>query len=91
MSSATDTSAVKGPLTAGCPGGTRVISGGAAIECPVSGVAITRSGPDGSRAWLGAANSDGVLTDPWRLVATAVCATAAADACCAAFPHGDRG
>lgn len=74
-SSATDTRATKGPLVAHCPFGTHVISGGAAIEGPVRGVALVRSEPSGTEAWLAAAAGNRTPSTPWRLVVRAICAT----------------
>ena len=74
-SSATDTRATKGPLVAHCPFGTHVISGGAAIEGPVRGVALVRSEPSGTEAWLAAAAGSRTPSAPWRLVVRAICAT----------------
>lgn len=74
-SSATDTRAWKGPLTARCPFATHVVSGGAAVEGSVSGVAIVRSAPAGTEAWVAAASGGRRSTAPWRLVVHAICAT----------------
>ena len=74
-SSATDTRATKGALVAHCPFGTHVISGGAAIQGPVRGVALVRSEPSGTEAWLAAAAGNRTLSTPWRLVVRAICAT----------------
>ena len=74
-SSATDTRATKGPLVAHCPFATHVISGGAAIEGPVRGVALVRSEPSGTEAWLAAAAGNRTSLTPWRLVVRAICAT----------------
>ena len=71
----TDSSPTKGPLAARCPDGTRVVSGGAAVEGVVRDVAIVRSAPDGRAAWAAAANGPADATDAWRLVVTAVCVT----------------
>lgn len=73
-SSPTDAGATKGPVAARCPQGTRVLSGGAAVEGLVQNVAIVRSAPDGRAAWAATANGPRDATEPWRLVVTAVCA-----------------
>lgn len=71
--SATSTLAVKGPLSATCPAGTRVVAGGASID-GASRVAITTSAPDGEDEWVGAAAAIGTPSGPWRLEVVAVCA-----------------
>lgn len=71
---ATSTLEVKGPLTATYPAGTLVISGGASVD-GARRVAITTSTPDGRRGWTAEATAIGSTTGPWRLEATAVCAT----------------
>ena len=73
-STPTDSRAMKGPLTARCREGTRVLSGGAAIEGLVRDVAIVRSAPDGRGAWTATAAGPDDLARPWRLVVTAICA-----------------
>jgi hypothetical protein len=69
-----DTGATKGPLAARCPDGTRVISGGAAVEGFLREVALVSSAPDGRGAWAAIANGPRDATEPWRLIVTAVCA-----------------
>lgn len=73
-STSTDTRPTKGPLAARCPDGKRVVSGGAAVEGLVRGVAILRSAPDGRGAWAATAEGPADATPGWRLVVTAVCA-----------------
>jgi hypothetical protein len=70
----TDGLSTKGPLTARCPVGTRIVSGGAAVDGVVRGVAIIRSSPAGHREWVAAADRYRRSTAPWRLVVTAICA-----------------
>jgi hypothetical protein len=72
-SSPTDTLRIKGPLTALCPVGTRVISGGAAIEGAARGAAIVSNTPDGDAAWSAVARVTRSPAPAWRLVVTAVC------------------
>lgn len=70
----TDARRSKGPLTARCPAGTRVISGGAAVVGALRGAALLRNEPDGATGWTATAR---VARDPmpaWRLSVTAVCA-----------------
>ena len=73
-STSTDTRPTKGPLAARCTDGRRVVSGGAAVEGLVRGVAILRSAPDGRGAWAATADGPDDATQGWRLVVTAVCA-----------------
>jgi hypothetical protein len=71
VSSATTSDAVKGPLTAFCPEGTRVISGGATVEGAVRGVSIVSSGPS-EHGWTAVARRTGGHFTPWRLVVTVI-------------------
>jgi hypothetical protein len=71
--SATSTLAVKGPLSAICPAGTRVVSGGASID-GAARVAITTSAPDGEGGWVARAAAMGTPSGPWRLEVVALCA-----------------
>lgn len=68
--------AIKGPVTARCPAGARVLSGGASIEGATIGAAIVRSAPDGE-AWTATARVARRDAPVWRLVVTAVCSTQA--------------
>jgi hypothetical protein len=70
----TSTAAIKGPLTATCPKGARIIAGGASISGVSRDVAITASAPDGEHAWVAQAATVGQPTAPWRLQVTAICA-----------------
>ncbi len=72
--SASDTQPSKGPVTARCPSGTRIVAGGAAVDGVSSGVAIVRSSPQDADALVGQAEAFGAPAGPWRLVVTAVCA-----------------
>jgi hypothetical protein len=69
--------AIKGPLSARCTAGARVISGGAAVEGGVRGVAIVASAPQG-HGWTALARRAGHRSNPWRLVVTAICVTGGA-------------
>jgi hypothetical protein len=73
-STSTDTRPTKGPLAARCPEGKRVVSGGAAVEGLMRGVAILRSAPDGRGGWAATGAGPADATQGWRLVVTAVCA-----------------
>jgi hypothetical protein len=70
---ALDGQTIKGPLTARCRAGTRVLSGGAAIEGAARGVAVATSAP-GKQGWTSAAQRLTGRPKPWRLVVTAICA-----------------
>ncbi|MFN8122347.1 MAG: hypothetical protein U0237_07950 [Thermoleophilia bacterium] len=74
QSSTTSTLRAKGPITATCPAGTRVIAGGAAIDGGARGVALVSSAPEGDAAWTAEAAAAERPTAPWRLVVTAICA-----------------
>jgi hypothetical protein len=63
----------KGPLTALCPAGRRVISGGVEVRGVAEGVAILRSAAAGGQGWLGRAAATGRTSPHWRLVVRAVC------------------
>jgi hypothetical protein len=69
----TDARRVKGPLTARCPAGTRVISGGAAVRGVATGAALTRSEPEDGTGWTATARVASARR-AWRLVVTAICA-----------------
>lgn len=71
--SSTSTLAAKGPLSATCPSGTRVVSGGASID-GAARVAITTSAPDGQDEWIASAAAIGTPSGPWTLEVIAVCA-----------------
>jgi hypothetical protein len=73
-STATSTSATKGPLTARCPSGTRVISGGAVITGARTGAALTANGPDGTSGWTAQAALDADPAPAWGLTVHAICA-----------------
>ncbi len=73
VASASDGHRVKGPLRARCPAGTQVVSGGAAVEGAVRGVALAQSTPAGRRGWVAVADRRGRWTAPWRLVMRAIC------------------
>lgn len=74
QSSTTSTLRARGPITATCPSGTRVIAGGAAVEGSARGVALVSSAPDGDAAWTAEAAAAERPTAPWRLVVSAICA-----------------
>lgn len=74
VASATDTGATKGPVTARCPSGTRIVGGGAAVEGASRGVAIVRSAPNDKAGWVAVADAYDDAGTPWRLVVTAICA-----------------
>lgn len=62
-------------VTAGCPSGTRIVAGGAAVDASSGGIAIVASTPDGEDGWTAVAeDSAPQRPDPWRLVVTAICA-----------------
>jgi hypothetical protein len=65
----------KGPLSAACPAGMRIIAGGAAVDGPSRGVALVRSSPTAAQDWVAVADAYRATGTPWRLVVTAVCAT----------------
>ncbi|MFN8110939.1 MAG: hypothetical protein U0Y82_14005 [Thermoleophilia bacterium] len=75
QSSTTSTLRSKGPITAWCPSGSRVIAGGASIDGGARGVALVTSTPDGSTGWTAEAAAAQQPTAAWRLVVTAICAT----------------
>lgn len=68
-------SSPKGPLTAHCPVGSRVISGGARIRGVIHGAAIVSNTPESGTAWTATARVAGSRPRPWQLVVTAICAT----------------
>jgi hypothetical protein len=70
----TNREATKGPLTVRCPAGTRVLSGGAAIEGAAAGASLVRSLPDGTTGWTATAHVARTPEPSWRLVVTAICA-----------------
>lgn len=70
----TDASRIKGPLTARCPSGTRIVSGGAAIQGALAGAALVVNRPDGSTGWTATARVARDDRPAWRLVVTAICA-----------------
>jgi hypothetical protein len=72
--SPTSTRPVKGPVSAACPSGMRLLSGGAAVDGTSHGVALVRSGPTSGGEWVAAATAYSRPTVPWRLVVTAICA-----------------
>ena len=72
--SALDSTGVKGPLSATCPGGSRVLSGGAAVEGVPYGIAISMSAPRGGDEWVAVARRYRRSKHEWRLVVTAICA-----------------
>jgi hypothetical protein len=62
-------------VSATCPTGTRIVSGGAAVEgAPLGKVAIVASTPDADAAWLAVAAALDSQLPPWQLVVTAICA-----------------
>jgi hypothetical protein len=73
--SPTDGTRVKGPVSASCPQGSRLLSGGAAIEGATAGAAIVASAPTADRAWTATARVARGSDARWRLVVTAICAT----------------
>lgn len=70
-----DSSGVKGPLGARCPDGLRILSGGAAIEGVVYGVAIATSAPRNGDEWVAVARRYRRSGHQWRLVVTAICSS----------------
>lgn len=60
-------------LTAHCPGGARVLSGGAAVQGAAAGAALVRSIPDGTTGWTATARVSRTPAPSWRLVVTAIC------------------
>jgi hypothetical protein len=72
--SLTDAQPIKGPLTARCPAGTRVVSGGAAIRGAAHGAAIVDSAPDGAAGWTATARVVRRPAPAWQLVVSAICA-----------------
>jgi hypothetical protein len=71
VSTAMTTETIKGPLTASCPAGTRVISGGATVEGAMRGVSIVSSGPT-KHGWTALARRTGGHSNPWRLIVTVI-------------------
>lgn len=69
-----DTHRTKGPLSAQCPSGSRVVSGGAAVEGVTSHTSILVSAPQSRSAWTATAHASGTPAPTWRLVVTAICA-----------------
>lgn len=65
-------------VDAACPAGARAIGGGGWVEGTTEGVGLVESRPAGSDAWHVAARAFGIPSGPWRLVATAVCASGGA-------------
>ena len=70
-----DAQRTKGPLSAQCPSGARVVSGGAAVEGVTSHTSILASTPQGQSAWTATAHASGSPAPTWRLIVTAICAT----------------
>lgn len=68
-----DAGRTKGPLVAACPNGTRVVSGGAAIEGATRRIAIVASTPQGRSGWTATAHASASPAPSWRLVVTAIC------------------
>jgi hypothetical protein len=68
-----DSTGVKGPLSASCPGGFRVLSGGAAVEGVPYGIAIATSAPRNGDEWVAVARRYHRSRHVWRLVVTAIC------------------
>jgi hypothetical protein len=73
--SSADTQRVKGPVTASCPVGTRVLSGGAAILGAATGASLVRSTPNGESGWTATARVTQTRMPRWRLEVSAVCIT----------------
>lgn len=69
----TSTLGAKGPVTASCPSGTQVISGGVAVA-GARDVALTVSAPEGTSGWTAQAVALPSARAPWRIVVTAICA-----------------
>ncbi|HEX6026982.1 MAG TPA: hypothetical protein VFZ00_33600 [Solirubrobacter sp.] len=72
-SSPTDASELKGPVVAGCPRGSRVVSGGAAIQGAIRGAALVENGPVGDSAWTATGRVVRSPAPSWRLVVTVIC------------------
>ena len=64
----------KGPVTARCPAGLRVLSGGATIVGATAGAALISNAPDGRAAWSATARVAARPAPTWQLVVTAICA-----------------
>jgi hypothetical protein len=64
----------KGPITASCPSGTSIVSGGASVEGATGGVAIVSSAPTSDEGWSGTAEAFAPTDTQWRLDVTAICA-----------------
>jgi hypothetical protein len=70
-----DARRIKGPLTAHCPAGSRVLSGGARIRGAVHGATIVSSAPEAGAGWTATARVVSSLARSWELVVTAICAS----------------
>ena len=68
-----DTARDKGPLSARCPTGMHVLSGGVAVYGDTDGVTILRNVPAGAHGWAGLAHAGTNASREWRLVVRAVC------------------
>ena len=68
-----DTARDKGPLSARCPTGMHVLSGGVAVYGATDGVTILRNVPTGAHGWAGLAHAGTSASRNWRLVVRAVC------------------
>lgn len=71
--SASDSSSPKS-LVATCPAGTEVLGGGARIDSPSGGPAVSSTRTQGSNAWFAQAYEVVSTQAAWRLTAFAVCA-----------------
>lgn len=69
-----DAGRTKGPLMAACPNGSRVVSGGAAVDGATRRIGIVVSAPQGRSGWTATAHASGSPAPTWRLVVTAICA-----------------
>jgi hypothetical protein len=61
-------------VTVGCPDGTFVVGGGAALDEARQGISIVASTPSGDSGWTAVAVAAEAQDEPWQLTATAICA-----------------
>lgn len=74
IATAIDARAIKGPLVARCPAGSRVLSGGARIRGAVTGAALVTNAPDAGTGWTATARLASKPLRTWQLIVSAVCA-----------------
>jgi len=73
VTSLTDVRSIKGPVSARCPAGSRVLSGGASIDGVVTGASLVSNAPEGAQGWTATARVVRRPAPAWRLVVTAIC------------------